>query len=261
MDIINLMLIAVGIPLVALVFVVISILSTYREELEAIDQEMNSERYEGRRFFGKLMVFLALPQPCVIYGILVVLLIWIGWESVVGETMGNIALAACLSVGLSCTFSIIAQQPLLKEAVKVLIWKDRPPKGMTDFEQLHQWYKDHGGYPFGKLLVANVFVHTMAIYGLLFAELLLVFSGIIGEGDEAGQIAFTLQQSESLLNAAIVLGASSSGALLSAFGLLCVKGDWADPQLFGRRMLHATPGAVIATIGLAFAFMTLMPMM
>jgi hypothetical protein len=279
MDVFTLFLISTGIPIFVLIVVMISLFKAYNTELAAVESELNPDRYLGKQFRPQFLVLISIGITPVIYGGMVFALILINNSPLEPQILDNLALAAVISVGLSGTLVILANLPLVKNAIKTLIWSKRPPKNIDTPEKRMRYYQKHGGFPFGKIMVLNTMPQLSVIFGLLFAILLMVSFGMLESGnsikiegenvtqddavdDGAGYVVIeniTLEESEDLVTGAVILGIFSSGCLLYTFGILRVQGDLDDSNMFGKVLISGSPGIVVQIIGLVIGLYYLVP--
>ncbi len=203
-----------------------------------------SERPE---LFGRSIVFSALPETQAIYGILIAILLLVFGGVMSGPAFGDlggemgyigyglIAVGAGLAVGIA-GLSAIGQGIAASSAIGS---SARKPE------------------LFGKSLVFAVLPETQAIYGLLIAILLLVFSGMVGGGiSEAfsGSTAFTL----GLI--AVAAGLATGIAGLSAIGQgiaasAGIGGTARKPEMFGKNIVFAVLPETQAIYGLLVAIL------
>ena len=279
MDLAILFLISTGIPISIFMLVALTLFKTYKTELEVIGNEIHPDKYLGKKFFGQFMVLTAMAATPIIYGLLTFTLITMNESPLDPSVVNNLALAACISVGLSGGLVIFAHLPLVKNAIKILIWSKSPPKNIDTPEKRMKWYAKHGGFPFSKFMALNANTQLSAIFGLLFAVLILVSFGMLDSGDsmvvegdnttsedlqqseESVMVIenITLEESEQLVNAAILLGIFNFGCLLYAFGVLRVEGDLEAKGVFNRKLIYGIPGIIIQVVGLIIAMNYLLP--
>ena len=186
--------------------------------------------------FGKYFVFQTLPQTQAIYGLLVSILILIGTGALSGGSsvpvgVGLVAVGAGLAVGIA-GLSAIGQGIAAAGAVGAYSEKDEV---------------------FGRGIVFSALPETQAIYGLLIAILLMVFSGIIGaktlglEGIKLGMAA---------VGAGIAVGIAGLSAI--GQGITAASGISATakrPDTFGRSMIFSVMSETPAIFALLVAIL------
>lgn len=274
MSILLLFIFVAAIPLAAFILVAYSLISFYNQELAAIKSEAFPHKYLGDRFYGQFMVLTAYAAPPFIYGFLVFTLIILNRSIIDSSIMENLALAACLALGMSSTLAIIAHQPIVKAAIKDMIWRSGPPKEIKELEKINKWVSEHGGSPFSKYMILCMNVQLAPIFGLLFAILLMVGSGIIP--DDAGgetteettiikepidRLNLTVVDSETFIQGGVMLGIFSSGTLLYTFLIQRVEGDLLEGDVFKKKCIYGSPGIILQIIGLVIGIYYILPIL
>ncbi len=192
--------------------------------------------------FGKSLVFQALPQTQAIYALLVGILLMIFTGLLAGEgdpimagdsglAIGMMAVGAGFAVGLA-GLSSIGQGIAAASSVTTVAEK----------EEL-----------FGKGMVFSVLPETQAIYGLLLAILLMVFSGMLGD-------AVTMEASMGIVGmgaglAVGIAGLSGIGQGIAASGGIATVAE--DEKMFGKGMVFSVLPETQAIYGLLIAILLL----
>ncbi len=201
---------------------------------------------EKEGLFGKGMVFSVLPETQAIYGLLVAILLMVFSGLLVGEAVdgmvGNTALALGF-VGIGAGLAV----------------------GMAGLSGIGQGIASAGGIGsvaenedlFGKGMVFSVLPETQAIYGLLIAILLMVFSGLIG-----GEIIEEMVGPTGLTLGLIAIGAGLSVGVagLSGIGQGIASSSGIgsvseDEELFGKSMVFSVLPETQAIYGLLVAIL------
>ncbi len=192
--------------------------------------------------FGKNIVFSALPETQAIYGLLVAILLMV-FSGIAGSvpsvfrgstalTLGLVAVGAGLSIGIA-GLSAIGQGIAASAGIGSTAKKPEM---------------------FGKAIVFSVLPETQAIYGLLIAILLMVFTGFIG-----GTRSFGLEDigiGLAAIGAGLAVGISGLSAI--GQGITAAAGISATakrPESFGRSMIFSVMSETFAIFGLLVAIL------
>ncbi len=191
--------------------------------------------------FGKYFVFQTLPQTQAIYGLLVAILILIGTGSLSGGGAvplgaGLVAVGAGLAVGIA-GLSAIGQGVAAAGAIGAYSEKDEV---------------------FGKGIVFSALPETQAIYGLLVAIMLMVFSGLLG--DPNAMMKFSGVDGVRMGLTAIGAGLAVGIAGLSAIGQGIAAGSGIGttaqkPEMFGKSIVFSALPETQAIYGLLIAIL------
>lgn len=187
---------------------------------------------EDDEMFGKSIVYSVVPETQALYGFLVAILIIIGTDLISGApttlhtAQGVAAIGAGLSIGLAA-FSAIGQGITCSASIGVV----SENKDM-----------------FGKAIVFSVISETQAVYGLLIAIIICVFSGILPSDptkltDTPSGIA--------LIGAGLAVGAAGLSAI--GQGITAAGGVGAtakNPETFGKSIIFAVFSETFAILGL-----------
>ncbi|MCQ8894511.1 MAG: V-type ATP synthase subunit K [Methanolinea sp.] len=185
--------------------------------------------------FGVALIYSAIPQTQAIYGLLVAILILLsggflgGLAGDVPLPIGLSAVGAGLAVGLA-GLSSIGQGIAASSAVAMT--SERPEM-------------------FGKGVVFSVICETQAIYGLLVAVLILVFSGLLS-GNYIATIASGLAGIGCGLSIGLA-GVSAIGQGIAASAGVAATGQ--HPDLFGKGVVFAAICETQAIYGLLVAIL------
>ena len=201
---------------------------------------------EKEELFGKGMVFSVLPETQAIYGLLIAILLMVFTGLLGGEIhdfmlgeyglgLGLVGVGAGLAVGLA-GLSGIGQGVAAASGIS----------GVAEKEEL-----------FGKGMVFSVLPETQAIYGLLIAILLMVFTGLLS-GDPGAMMAGDSGYAVGLIaiGAGLAVGiAGLSGigqGIAAASGISCVA---EDEEVFGKGMVFSVLPETQAIYGLLIAIL------
>ncbi|MFO8109741.1 MAG: V-type ATP synthase subunit K [Thermoplasmata archaeon] len=182
--------------------------------------------------FGKALVFQALPQTQAIYGLLIAILLLIfsgllGGNKTLDLGLGLVGVGAGLAVGIAGLSSI--------------------GQGIAAASGVTTIAEDEG--MFGKSMVFSVLPETQAIYGLLIAILLMVFSGMLaGDANMSGGMGI----------AAVGAGLAIGIAGLSGMGQGITSGSaiaavTKREEVFGKGMIFSVMPETFAIFGLLIA--------
>jgi|GEM_PF-4803 len=195
---------------------------------------------EKEELFGKGMVFSVLPETQAIYGLLIAILLMVFTGLLAGDplaimagdsgyAMGLIAVGAGIAVGVA-GLSGIGQGIAAASGISCV----------AEDEDI-----------FGKGMVFSVLPETQAIYGLLIAILLMIFSGLLGEGT-------TLDIGIGLVGVGAGLAVGIAGlsgigqGIAAASGVATVTGD---EKMFGKSMVFSVLPETQAIYGLLIAIL------
>ena len=185
--------------------------------------------------FGAALIFSAIPQTQAIYGLLVAILILLsagffgGISGEVPVAAGLAGLGAGLAVGIA-GISAIGQGIAASAGVGVTV--SRPEM-------------------FGKGIVFAAICETQAIYGLLVAVLLLVFSGLL-----SGNFMASAAVGLTAIGCGLAIGLSGVSAI--GQGIASAAGIWATaeiPGMFGLGIVFAAICETQAIYGLLVAIL------
>ncbi|MBP1927534.1 V/A-type H+-transporting ATPase subunit K [Methanolinea mesophila] len=185
--------------------------------------------------FGMALIFTAIPQTQAIYGLLVAVLILLS-GGFLGGTAGDIpipiglsAVGAGLAVGLA-GLSSIGQG--IASSAGVATAAERPET-------------------FGKGVVFSVICETQAIYGLLVAVLILVFSGLL-----SGNYIATTAAGLAGIGCGLSIGLSGTSAIGQGIAASAgVAATSEKPELFGKGVVFAAICETQAIYGLLAAIL------
>ncbi|MFO7992395.1 MAG: V-type ATP synthase subunit K [Thermoplasmata archaeon] len=193
---------------------------------------------ENEDLFGKGVVFSVLPETQAIYGLLIAILLMVFTGLLGGNpkpmmagqsgySMGLVAIGAGLAVGIA-GLSAIGQGIAASSGIATV----------AEREDM-----------FGKGMVFSVLPETQAIYGLLVAILLMVFSGMF-----AGKASTTVSMGIAALGAGLAIGiAGLSGigqGITSGSAIAAVS---RREETFGKGMIFSVMSETFAIFGLLIA--------
>ena len=188
---------------------------------------------EREDLFGRGMVFSVLPETQAIYGMLIAILLMVstgllGTPSLVGVPLGLVGVGAGLAVGVA-GLSGIGQGVAAASGIATV----------AEDESM-----------FGRGMVFSVLPETQAIYGLLIAILLMVFSGILGAGGEAT----TMGMGIAAVGAGIAIGiAGVSGVGQGSTSGSAIAAVSKREETFGKGMIFSVMSETFAIFGLLIA--------
>jgi len=195
---------------------------------------VTSERPEK---FGAALIFSAIPQTQAIYGLLVAVLILLsagffgGLSGDVPVSAGLAGIGAGLAAGIA-GLSSIGQGIAASSGIAVTANKPEM---------------------FGKSVVFSVICETQAIYGLLIAVLLLVFSGLL-----SGNFIVSGAVGLAAIGCGLAIGLSGISAI--GQGIAAASGITAtaeNPDMFGRGVVFAAICEAQAIYGLLVAILVM----
>jgi V/A-type H+-transporting ATPase subunit K len=193
---------------------------------------VTSERPEK---FGAALIFSAIPQTQAIYGLLVAVLILLSggfFGGISGEipiAAGLAGLGAGLAVGIA-GLSSIGQGIAASSGIAVTAQKPEM---------------------FGKGVVFSAICETQAIYGLLVAVLLLVFSGLL-----SGNYTVTVAVGLAAIGCGLSIGLAGISAIGQGIAASAGIGATAEnPELFGKGVVFAAICETQAIYGLLVAIL------
>ncbi len=193
---------------------------------------------EKEELFGKGVVFSVLPETQAIYGLLIgiLLLLFTGMlggapkdmmAGLSGQAMGLVAIGAGLSVGIA-GLSAIGQGIAAGSGIATV----------AEDEKI-----------FGRAMVFSVLPETQAIYGLLVAILLIVFSGMLGE-----VTTVTIGMGIAAIGAGLAIGiAGVSGIGQGITAGSAIAAVSRREETFGKGMVFSVMSEISAIFGLLIA--------
>ncbi len=193
---------------------------------------------EKEELFGKGVVFSVLPETQAIYGLLIgiLLLLFTGMlggapkdmmAGLSGQAMGLVAIGAGLSVGIA-GLSAIGQGIAAGSGIATV----------AEDEKI-----------FGRAMVFSVLPETQAIYGLLVAILLIVFSGMLGE-----VTTVTMGMGIAAIGAGLAIGiAGVSGIGQGITAGSAIAAVSRREETFGKGMVFSVMSEISAIFGLLIA--------
>ncbi len=203
---------------------------------------------EKEDLFGKGMVFSVLPETQAIYGLLIAILLMVfsgllgggaidAMAGYSGFGLGLIGIGAGLAVGVA-GLSGIGQGIAAASGIGSVAEKEEV---------------------FGRAMVFSVLPETQAIYGMLIAILLMIFSGLLGgDGVLIGENTRSIQMFFGLVGVGAGLSVGVAG--LSGIGQGIASGSGIatvaeDEQMFGRGMVFSVLPETQAIYGMLIAIL------
>jgi len=189
--------------------------------------------------FGRAILFSAIPQTQAIYGLLVAIIILLKtgvlFRNPVDLPLGTgiAALAAGVSVGFA-GLSAIGQGVTASAGVNAIAEDDRI---------------------FGRAIVFSVVPETQAIYGLLMAIIILMYTGFLGAEIKDVPVEIAI----AMLGAALSVGIAGTSAI--GQGITAASGINAvmkNEGMFGRALVFSVLSETHAIFGLLIGFLILL---
>ncbi|MCD6502778.1 MAG: hypothetical protein J7K58_00870 [Euryarchaeota archaeon] len=189
--------------------------------------------------FGRAILFSAIPQTQAIYGLLVAIIILLKtgilFRNPVDLSLGTgiAALAAGVSVGFA-GLSAIGQGVTASAGVRAIAEDDRV---------------------FGRAIVFSVVPETQAIYGLLMAIIILMYTGFLGAEIKDVPVEIAI----AMLGAALSVGIAGTSAI--GQGITAASGINAvmkNEGMFGRALVFSVLSETHAIFGLLVGFLILL---
>ena len=188
---------------------------------------------EKEEMFGKAMVFSVLPETQAIYGMLIAILLMVS-TPLLGEVSGILFSLGLVGVGAGLAVGIAGLSGI--------------GQGIAAASGIATVSEDEA--MFGKGMVFSVLPETQAIYGLLIAILLMVFSGILGTVDEPT----TTLQGIASVGAGIAIGiAGVSGVGQGITSGSAIAAVSKREDTFGKGMIFSVMSETFAIFGLLIA--------
>jgi len=192
---------------------------------------------EDDKMFGKGMVFSALPQTQVIYGLLIAILILY----FTGLLSGNIK-DMPLGIGIACVGAGISIGVAGLSGIGQGIAAGSGISAVSEKEEM-----------FGKGMVFSVLPETQAIYGLLIAILILYFTGLL-----SGSIDLEYATGVAVVGAGFasgIAGLSAIGQGITAGGSITATSK--NSEAFSKGMIFSVMSETFAIFGLLIAILIL----
>jgi F0F1-type ATP synthase membrane subunit c/vacuolar-type H+-ATPase subunit K len=193
---------------------------------------VTSERPEK---FGVALIFSAIPQTQAIYGLLVAVLILLS-AGFFGGTAGEIPIAAGLAgIGAGLAVGIAGLSSIgqgIAASSGIAVTAQKPEM-------------------FGKSVVFSAICETQAIYGLLVAVLLLVFSGLL-----SGNYTVTAAVGLAAIGCGLAIGLAGISAIGQGIAAAAGISSTAEkPEMFGKGVVFAAICETQAIYGLLVAIL------
>ena len=192
---------------------------------------------EDDEMFGKGMVFSALPQTQVIYGLLISILILY----FTGLLSGNIK-DMPLGIGIACVGAGISIGVAGLSGIGQGIAAGSGISAVSEKEEM-----------FGKGMVFSVLPETQAIYGLLIAILILYFTGLL-----SGNVSLEYATGVAVVGAGFasgIAGLSAIGQGITAGGSITATSK--NSEAFSKGMIFSVMSETFAIFGLLIAILIL----
>ena len=192
---------------------------------------------EDDEMFGKGMVFSALPQTQVIYGLLIAILILY----FTGLLSGNIK-DMPLGIGIACVGAGISIGVAGLSGIGQGIAAGSGISAVSEKEEM-----------FGKGMVFSVLPETQAIYGLLIAILILYFTGLL-----SGNVSLEYATGVAVVGAGFasgIAGLSAIGQGITAGGSITATSK--NSEAFSKGMIFSVMSETFAIFGLLIAILIL----
>ncbi len=268
MDILLLLVLYVALPLVTAVMLGMWIFSKYRDAIEKLQREPFWEK--ARPYTrSKIIVFLYLLAPAVIYGILFIIFYMMAPQA--DAPQGRIALTGGYILGSAGVISLIAQGLLISKGVADIPQDAKINMKMpTDFEKRNEWMRKNKKamkkYTFPKHLVVAVMPQCIAVFAFLITLFLFMGVGLWGASREVDADASssnkTVIDNEFAINATnvdeaetigLIFAASCVPSLLAGYLPYQVEGEIYEKRIFTKKLMLSAVGILPAVIGLVIA--------
>ncbi len=186
-----------------------------------------------RRNFGKYVVIQSLFQTGPIYGLLIVVILYLHalGLNISDEILSKFSVTIALAIGAPALFSNISRGFISKEGIESIA---QDPK------------------TFGKAIFHAVVVETPMIFGLLIAVLSLNFSGLF-----QGEFWLTIHQIDEMLNSIIIFSCFCFGILFSGILLKKIEGPFSIAN-FSKGAIVNVLGTLPPVIGLMYVIVKFM---
>lgn len=217
----------VGLPIIGGLIGISMVARKYAQIKENPHEFGLSSEEDMRKNFGKYVVIQNLHVPGIIYGVLVIQLLWNSSRdlNISNGQLSTLGVTLAMAVGFPVFFGNISRGLILRNGFESVV------KNPEDF---------------GRVIVHGVIPEVPMIFGLLFAVLSLTFSGLLDM-----DYWMTQNQIDGLFNAAWVFSILSSGSLISGILLIRIKNPF-EMSHFSRGVLVNSIGVLIPIIGLVY---------
>ncbi len=249
----------------------IEVWKAYKEEKRKIEEDLwLSQKYAPENAMSKVMVYIMMRFTGVVYVILLITLLLVFSEGK-GHLENSITLTSelIMLMGAVVLIANISMIPLTKDAVKDIVYQPREiPKDIlseTNLEKRYRMIREYyekeglntGAFNFGKHTILLSFPETLLIYALLTDILVMTFTGLMSRE------VVVFQDIDSGLASSIFF----AGVL---YVVLCLPTPYfmkkaselpIEGKDFAKRILMATYGLSLPTIGLAIMIYTMLPLL
>jgi len=227
--------IAIGLSTFGFIVSFLEGLKQRRRVLESLPEDTTESILEGEatpmeKISGKIWIYIMLNFHSFALTLVVAMLIIT--FSPLTMIQQKVAAGGMMAVGLSSMFANLGRALYYKESMSGLNEKD-------------------GGSPlfFGRYHVFLGILDAAAFYGMLYAVLGLIFSGVLEETSEP----ITMTAADSFFTGGMILGISAVGALVMGLAFRKSKSLYEEPEYFGKKMVITVAPHSINIIGLTIA--------
>ena len=268
MDILLLLVLYVGLPLVTAVLLGMWMASKYRVAVEKVRREpFWEQKYTNSR--PKFIVFLGLLTPAVIYGIVFIILYMIAPET--EDHHGRVALIGGYVMGTAGVISLIGQGLVLYKGLtdiprdpKIDMVMPKDPKKRGEWRRKNKKAMEKSTFP--KHLVVSVLPHSVVVYAFLITLFLFIGAGILDGSGEADtdttpsnetetddEFSINVTNVDEAETIGLIFAASCVPSLLSGYLPSRVKGDILDKRIFVKKIILGAIGIIPAMFGMVTA--------
>lgn len=206
-----------------------------RRVLDSLPKETTGSILEGEKtprekISGKTLIYTVFSLHSFALPLIVAMLI-IAFRPLT-SIQQRVAAGGLLAVGMSSMFANLGRSLFYEESMS----------GLNEEE---------GGSPkyFGRYHLFMALLDTTAIYGMLYAVLGLVFSGVLDRTSEQ----ITMAAADFFFTGGVILGISAVGAVIMGFVFKRSKPVYENPDYFGKKMVITVTPHLINMVGLTIA--------
>ena len=270
----EMMYIAVGFILAVTGFGVLAMqtFQAWKGEKRKIEEDFAlSKQYEPSKSMGTMMVFIMITGSSLMYILVMTLLLSIVCDDSSLPVASDLVAKFIMLMGATSLIGNIARMPSLKESVRAIAYVPRFPdsikaelEGERDlnrrYEIMEKFVEENGlnrgRWYFGKYMVINVIPETNNIYIFMIAEMLMIFTGLMGD---VGDVQDISPEFSSAMFATGVLFVILT--IPSIFFMKKAAEIEMNEKNFGKKILMVVYGAIPPIIGLVLMMYKLISIM
>ena len=230
-----------------------------------------SKQYEPSKSMGTMMVFIMITGSSLMYILVMTLLLSIVCDDSSLPVASDLVAKFIMLMGATSLIGNIARMPNLKESVGAVAYVPRFPdsikaelEGERDlnrrYEIMEKFVEENGlnrgRWYFGKDMVINVIPETNNIYIFMIAEMLMIFTGLMGDMGDVQDIS---PEFSSAMFATGVLFVILT--IPSIFYMKKAAEIEMNEKNFGKKILMVVYGAIPPIIGLVLMMYKLVSIM